>query len=60
LLTASDTTFALQVERLVREAGNQNQRSFRATEPSLASLGEVLTPSERERASASSSEDSGT
>jgi hypothetical protein len=60
LLTASDATFAPQVERLVREAGNQNRRSFRATEPMLAWLGEVLTPSERERASAFLSEDSST
>jgi hypothetical protein len=52
LLSASDATFGLQVERLIREAGNPNRRSFRATEPALAWLSEVLTPAERIRASA--------
>jgi hypothetical protein len=57
LLSASDATFALQVERLVREAGNPNRRTFRGADPLLAWLGEVLAPAERERASAFLKED---
>jgi hypothetical protein len=52
LLPAADATFGLQVERLFREAGNPNRRSFRAVEPLLAWLGDVLTPAERARAGA--------
>jgi hypothetical protein len=52
LLSPADATFGLQIERLFREANNPNRRSFRATSPMLAWLGEVLSPMERERASA--------
>jgi len=52
LLSAKDATFGLQVERLFREAGNPNRRSFRAAEPLLAWLKDVLTPAERARAAA--------
>jgi hypothetical protein len=52
LLSAADAMFGLQVERLFREAGNPNRRSFRAPEPLLAWLGEVLAPAERARAAA--------
>ena len=52
LLSAVDATFGLQVERLFREANNPNRRSFRAVEPLLAWLGQVLTPAERARAAA--------
>jgi hypothetical protein len=51
LLSKTDATFGLQVERLFREAKNPNRRSFRVAEPMLTWLGEVLTPDERHRAS---------
>lgn len=50
LLSPGDATFALQVERLFREAGNPERRAFRAPAPMLAWLEEVLTPLERRRA----------
>jgi hypothetical protein len=52
LLSAADATFGLQIERLLREAQNPQRRSFRAAEPMLTWLGEVLSPEERERATA--------
>jgi hypothetical protein len=51
LLSQTDATFGLQVERLFREAQNPNRRSFRAPDAMLAWLAEVLTPAERHRAS---------
>jgi len=50
LLAAEDATFGLQVERLVREAQNRARRTFRAVDPLLHWLGEVLTPAELKRA----------
>jgi hypothetical protein len=52
LLSATDATFGLQVERLFREAGNPNRRSFRAVEPLMVWLKDVLTPAERARVAA--------
>lgn len=52
LLSATDATFSLQVERLFREAANPNRRSFRAVAPLLTWLDDVLTPAERARAAA--------
>jgi hypothetical protein len=51
LLSPGDATLSLQVERLVRDAGNSERRTFRASGPMLAWLGEVLTPHESRRAS---------
>jgi hypothetical protein len=52
LLSASDATFGLQIERLFREAQSPHRRSFRAIEPMLSWLGEALSPEERQRATA--------
>lgn len=50
LLAPENAIFSLQVERLCREAGNPARRTFRASEPLLVWLGELLTPLERARA----------
>jgi hypothetical protein len=39
-------TFALQAERLVKEAGWPHRRTFRVPDDALAWLGEVLSPDE--------------
>jgi hypothetical protein len=50
LLSPTDATFGLQVERLFREAASPNRRSFRDVQPLLAWLDDVFTPAERVRA----------
>jgi hypothetical protein len=50
LLSPGDATFALQVERLFRDAGSPDRRAFRASGQMLAWLAEVLTPPESRRA----------
>lgn len=52
LVAAQEATFGLQVERLFRDAKNEARRSFRASEPMLAWLDEVLTPAEQQQARA--------
>lgn len=52
LLSAGSAIFNLQVERLLREAGNPSRRAFRDVELLLAWVGEVLRPEELERARA--------
>jgi hypothetical protein len=50
LLSPANAVFNLQVERLLREAGNPARRAFRAAEPLLSWLSEVLVPEELLRA----------
>jgi hypothetical protein len=50
LLPAHSPTFVLQVERLLREAGNPERRAFTAPQQLLAWIGERLSPSELQRA----------
>jgi hypothetical protein len=51
LLSLHEATFSLQVERLLRDAQNPARRSFRAMQPMLEWLAEVLTPMEQQQAS---------
>jgi hypothetical protein len=51
LLPAAHATFSLQVERLIREAGNPARRAFRAPGSLLSWLDDVLNDAERRRAS---------
>lgn len=46
LLPTSSATFAMQAERLVREASNPQRRTFRDAREQLDWLGEVLSPDE--------------
>ncbi len=46
LLPSGNATFGLQLERLLREAGNSARRAFRDTDAMLAWLGEVLDDDE--------------
>src|SRR5262245_6149043 len=48
LLPASSAIMSLQIERIVREAGNPARRTFRAAHDAVAWLGEVLEQHERE------------
>ena len=41
--------FALQVERMLKQANSPLRRAFREPAPLLSWLGEILTPPERER-----------
>jgi hypothetical protein len=50
LLSAAHATFNLQVERLVRQAGNPARRTFRDPERMLVWLGEILRLDELYRA----------
>jgi hypothetical protein len=50
LLGEEHATFNLQTERLVREAGNPNRRTFRSAEEMLAWLAEVLLRTEHDAA----------
>jgi hypothetical protein len=50
LLAQKHATFNLQVERLVREAGNPARRTFRDAAAMVTFLGETLTPAEKARA----------
>lgn len=50
ILIGPSALFGLQMERLVRESGNKNRRTFRDEEELLAWVAEVLTPAERARA----------
>lgn len=50
LLATEHATFNLQTERLVREAGNPNRRTFRSMSSMLAWLGEVVGPEELDAA----------
>ena len=50
LLPAHSPTFVLQVERLLREAGNPQRRAFNAPRPMLEWLGELLDANELQRA----------
>jgi hypothetical protein len=50
LLAVEHAMFNLQTERLVREAGNPNRRTFRQPGEMLAWLGQVLAPAEHEAA----------
>jgi hypothetical protein len=50
LLIGESSTFGLQIERMLRDAGSPSRRTFRAPAALLKWLGEVLTPSEVERA----------
>jgi hypothetical protein len=52
LLTHEHATFNLQTERLVREAGNPNRRTFRDAASLVAWLSEVLSPEENRAAEA--------
>ena len=45
-IVGSSATFALQIERVVREAANPRRRVFRSAPDALAYLAEVLTPSQ--------------
>jgi serine/threonine-protein kinase len=49
LLSPENATLNLQIERLVREAGNPSRRTFRAVPTLIAWLGEVLISAERAR-----------
>ena len=49
LLIGESATFALQVERVIRAANNENRRVFRRAEELEAWLSEVLTVQERIR-----------
>lgn len=46
LLNAEKATFNLQVERVIREAGNPSRRTFRSMSRMLDWLSEVLEPEE--------------
>jgi len=50
LLGVEHAIFNLQTERLVREAGNPNRRTFRKAQEMLAWLAEVLSPAEHDAA----------
>ena len=50
LLTLENAVFALQVERLFREAQNPQRRAFRDPNEMLRWLSEAMTPDERQRA----------
>lgn len=50
LLSPGGAIFNLQVERLLREAGNPARRAFRNVDHLLAWLGEVLSPEETQSA----------
>jgi hypothetical protein len=52
LLSDSQQTLAMQVERIMREANNPVRRTFRRTDELLPWLNEVLTPAEAARAQA--------
>jgi hypothetical protein len=49
LLASEHATFNLQIERVVREAGNPMRRTFRAVPELEKWLGEVLGPAEKTR-----------
>jgi hypothetical protein len=49
LLAREHATFNLQVERVIREAGNPARRAFRSVDEMIAWLGEILGPDERRR-----------
>lgn len=49
LLIGESATFALQVERVIRTANNENRRVFRNPQELERWLGEVLDPDERRR-----------
>ncbi|HLM74340.1 MAG TPA: hypothetical protein VK459_16655 [Polyangiaceae bacterium] len=49
ILVGESALFSLQVERVVREAGNPSRRAFRVRAELEAWLAEVLTPFERQR-----------
>jgi hypothetical protein len=51
LLSPGKAIFDMQVERLVRQAGHPQRRTFRDVDEQLAYLSEVLTNAELERAS---------
>ncbi len=46
LLSGTAATFAMQLERMVRDAANPKRRTFRARGEVTALLGEILTPPE--------------
>ncbi len=52
LVSPSNATILMQLERIVREAGYENRRVFRATAPALTHLGLTLSPEEMTRARA--------
>ncbi|MEW5847678.1 MAG: hypothetical protein AB2A00_02650 [Myxococcota bacterium] len=47
LLDSGQATLGLQVERIIREAGNPNRRSFRTATEAVTFVSEVVTPEER-------------
>lgn len=47
LLVSTSAVFSMQMERIIRNAGNPNRRSFRAPAEAVAWLSEVLTLEER-------------
>lgn len=49
MLIGESATFALQVERVIRSANNENRRAFRNPAEMEAWLGEILTTEERIR-----------
>jgi hypothetical protein len=49
-LINAHATFAMQAERIIREANNPMRRVFRDAQEMLAWLGELMTPREAERA----------
>jgi hypothetical protein len=49
VVIGSNAVFAMQVDRLVREAGHPNRRRFDSAEGVTAWLAEILTPAETER-----------
>ena len=49
ILVSTSAVFSLQLERMVREAGNPRRRAFRTAGELVTWLDEIATPDEKQR-----------